>query len=551
MANQITDNRTILFDADSVNADNGGDWDTLGSTSESLDTDVKIEGTGSIGEQFSDGVRTLIWDNGATMDMTDLHVYVWVNCGIVGLLDLKANGGFAIRFTGPSSANFLEYYVGGSDSWPTAVEGGWVMFVVDLAAGASNTGGTPPAKTAIQGVGISGVTATVMTKVSDNTWIDACWTLAPATPGIIIEGRNGGTTDWNSADILTQLTISSGMFVLSAGGSYKLNAPIQVGISDTTTHGFTDTNKIWLWDDQEWVATDHYGLSALGASGGTTRVNLGAKSGTGADATGAQGIVIAAATAGKRWFMDFDDPDLDDIGFWGCSFQHGATFDWDDVAVDVASSLLIDCEKCHVSNANIVRASSIAPATADGVSFMDTDDIGDIINCTFEFSDGLGVGILSGGPASQSNVGNIFLGAYGGTPGDNLVSSSGSSDAMIDNQSAAAKTFNRSGGGTQPSFRNGVSATSDDVAAITLTFTPLIATSDISVFAAGDNTPITANDSSGTSFVASGIGASQSIDYKIYKPGYQVIEVYGVSFAASQNVLINQQVDPDFIEDAA
>jgi hypothetical protein len=42
MANQITDNRTILFQANSVTADNGGRWDTLSSTSETLDTDVKI-----------------------------------------------------------------------------------------------------------------------------------------------------------------------------------------------------------------------------------------------------------------------------------------------------------------------------------------------------------------------------------------------------------------------------------------------------------------------------------------------------------------------------
>ena len=167
MANQITDNRSVLFDADSVTNDNGssgtGRWDTLGSTSETLDTDVKIEGTGSIGEQFTDSVRTLIWDDGATMDLSNTHLYIWVNCGIVGLLDTKALGGFRVRLTGPSSANFVEWYVGGSDSWPTAIEGGWVMFVVDTAASTSNTGGTPPALTAIQGVGIAGVTATVMT----------------------------------------------------------------------------------------------------------------------------------------------------------------------------------------------------------------------------------------------------------------------------------------------------------------------------------------------------------------------------------------------------
>ena len=83
-----------------------------------------------------------------------------------------------------------------------------------------------------------------MTKVADNTWVDACWTLGADTPGIIIEGRNGGTADWNSSDILSQLGISAGMFVPAAGGGWKLNAPIQIGFNDTTTHGFADTMRV-------------------------------------------------------------------------------------------------------------------------------------------------------------------------------------------------------------------------------------------------------------------------------------------------------------------
>ncbi len=545
MANQITDNRTPLFNGDSVTGDNGGRWDTLGSTSETLNTDVKIEGTASIGEQFSDGVRTLIWDSSTTIDLTNAHVYIWVNCGIVGLLDLKSNGGFAIRFTGSSAADFFEYYVGGSDSWPTAIEGGWVQFVVDLAASTSNTGGTPPAVNSIVGIGISGVTATVMTKVSDNTWIDAGWYLPAATPGIIIEGRNGGTTDWDSADIATQLGSSPGIFVPSAGGSYKINVPIQIGINDTSTHGFSDTNAIWLFDNQEFVAADHYDISALGNVGGTTNVTFGVKNGTGVDATGAQGLTIAADVLGARWSMDFNDPNLDTIGFYGCSFLHGSTFDLDDAAVDVASVLAIDCTLAHLSNASIVRLSVVAPNTADGVAFCDTDDLGDISFSNFEFSDGHGIEILSGGPASQTNQGNIFTGAYLGTPGDNLVASSGSTDAMIYNNSTAAKTFNRSGGGTQPSFRNGATATSDDAATITLTFTPLQLNTEVTVYLTGTNTVVDTVENSTASFAATASGGV-AVDYKLINPGFLEIFIKNVTFSVSQNVNINQQVDRNY-----
>lgn len=546
MANQITDNRTVVCVAQ-TSAPASETWVATSSGTE--DTEIFIEGTTSIAENMTNSLRYVMYDDGAARDWSSNVFYIWVNCGIVGLLNSKAAGGFRVRFAGNTVTDFFEVYVGGNDSWPVAVSGGWAMFVVDIEdahTNSDNTGGTKPATNAIRHVGVAAITS-IMPRNADNTWIDAIWRLPDGSPGIIVEGRNGGTTDWTSADIAAQLGVSAGMFIdISVGGAYKVNAPIQFGINDTTTHGFTDTNAIWLWEDQEFVPSDLYGISALGNSGGTTRVNFGVKTGTGADATGAQGLTISAASVGARWFMDFDDPDLDDIGFWGCSFQHGATFDWDDPAVDSASTLLIDCTKCHVSNANIVRANSIAPNTADGVAFMDTDDLTDIINSTFEFSDGHGIEILSGGPASQANVGNIFLGAYGGTPGDNLTPSSGSNDAMIYNNSAAAKTFNRSGGGTQPSFRNGASATSDDVAAITLTFTPLITNSEVRVFDNATGAEITGVENSGTSFVASGVGASQVIDYKIINPGYLEIYIIGVSFATSQNVQVNQQPDRNF-----
>jgi hypothetical protein len=211
---------------------------------------------------------------------------------------------------------------------------------------------------------------------------------------------------------------------------------------------------------------------------------------------------------------------------------------------------MIDCEKAHLSNANVVRLSVVAPATADGVAFADTDDIGDIANSNFEFLDGHGIEILSGGPSTQSNIGNIFTGGYGGTPGDNNTPSSGSTDAMIYNNSADDKIFNRSGGGTLPSFRNGASATSDDVAAISLTFTPLEANSEVRLYETGTNVEIDGVENSGASFVASA-GAGQSLDYKIINPGFLEIFIINVSFAASQNVQVNQQIDRNFIEDAA
>lgn len=552
MANQITDNRTKIADA-ILTGGSAETWDAASSASE--DTEIFINGTTSVAEHMTNSRRYISYDSGSSNDWSNSVFYCWVNCGVVGLLNSLASGGFRVRFSGNDSdadTNYFERNIGGNDSWPVAVQGGWAMFVIDIEEASTNadaTGGTPPATNAIRYIGFSAITSS-MTRVADNTWFDAIWRLADGTPGIIVEGRNGGTTPWNSADIASQLGVETGIFIdAGLGGAYLINTPIQFGANDTETHDFEDTNSIWLWVDQDTVPTDLYGISALGNAGGSTTVTFGVKTGTGNDAVGSQGLIISAASAGARWFCDFDDANLDNIELYGCSFIHGATFNLDVAAVDLATVNFVDCDKAHVSNASIVRANVVDANTADGVAFMDTDDLGDIANSTFSFSDGHGVEILSGGPASQNNIGNTFLGAYGGTPGDNNTPSSGSNDAMIYNNAGAARTFNRSGGGTQPSFRNGASATSDDVASINLTFTPLESGSEVRVYDNATGNSITGIESSGTSFVAA-VTSGQAIDYKIFKFGFLEIERTNLTFSDSQNVQVNQQIDRNAVEDA-
>jgi hypothetical protein len=467
MANQILDNRTSLFFGDSTTADNGGDW-ALSSTSEQLDTTTFIEGTGAIAEQMTDSRRTLIWDQGTTSDMTDVVFYVWVNCGVVGLLESVANNGFCVRFTGPSNADYFEVTVGGNDSWPIAINGGWVQFVVDISAAEAApdlTGGTPPAITAIQGFGISAI-CTAMTKVSDNTWVDAGWTLAANTPGIIIEGRNAGTTDWSWQDVFDQLTVESGAIKLGTAGSFVLNTSIQWGINDTSTHGFTDTDAIVLFEEQGTMVDGQYFMQALGNSGGTTRVIMGVKTGTGDAATGARGVTfVGSATDPVRCNWDLDDANLDDIGFYGCTFTHQGDFLLNNSSVSSISSTFLDCSSALISDCrDFLRNRIINAATADGVAFISTNDLGDMVRNEFEFSDGHAVELITT-PAkvtSQADVGNLYSG-YGAT---------GTNDAeYYNNTGAGLVTVSVSGGGNGADYRNGTSATTSVQNTVTLAVT--------------------------------------------------------------------------------
>ena len=458
MANQITDNRTLVDNADSATP-----YDNLsGTAAGTLDTDVKIQGTGSIALNVTNTRAGLLFDAASAQNWSNNVFYVWINCGIVGLLDTKVNGGFTIRFCGATVSDFIEFYVGGNDSWPVTVEGGWAQFVVDVEATPSNTGGTPPATSAIRYVGFSAVTASVMTKMVDNTWIDESRRLPDGTPGVIIEGRDGGSTDWDWADVVAQLGVGVGTVKNGPGGSYVLNTPIQFGINDTTTHGFTDTNQILLWEDQEFAPTDLYSFSALGNSGGTTNVTWGVKTGTGDAATGAQGLTVSAASGGVRWGMDFDDPNLDGINFYGCVFQHGGGFQVDDPACSLISTTFLDCTSARVDNAgDFLRCKIISANTGDGVPFITTDDLTDIVFCEFEFSDGHALELTTPRVATQASKGNKFTG-YG------VI---GSNDAAVFNNSGGAVVINVTDSGDTPTFRNGSGATTTVNNNVTLTLT--------------------------------------------------------------------------------
>ena len=455
MANQITDNRTLVanFNTTTLNT-----VDISGSSAGTRDTEVLIEGASSASQYLGSSLDGLLYNAGSAQNWSNNVFYIWVNCGVVGLLDTKANGGFRIRFTGATVTDWFEVYVAGSDDWPPAVQGGWTQFVVDIETARSTaitngwTNGTTPATSAIQRVGWAGVTGGTMPRMVDNTWLDEIRRLPQNTAGILIEGRNGGSTDWDSEDIFTQLGLAVGTFVPSAGGAWKVNAPVQFGINDTTTHGFSDTNATWLWDDQEFLPDSFYGLSALGNAGGTTNVVFGVKNGTGDDATGSQGLAIQSASAGARWFMDFDDPNLDSIDFYGCSFQGGDTFQIDDPAVEAINTLYINCVQAFVSNSLQLKNTIVAPANGDGVAFMDTDNFLDIRFCTFNFLDGHAIEITSNVGSPQENRGNQFNGAF-----DNVGNGN---DAAIFNDSGGALTISNTNNSNlnTNSYRNGTSA---------------------------------------------------------------------------------------------
>jgi len=476
MANQITDQRTLIHAADVVTpyvyVDLGG------GSAGTLDAEIFVQGTGSVAEYLSSSLDGVLYNAGSAQNWSNNVFYIRINCGIVGLLATKAAGGFRIRFTGATVSNWFEVYVGGSDSWPRAIAGGWVTFVVDIEGARSTavtngwTNGTVPATSAIQRVGWAGITGGTMPRMADNTWMDAMYRLPDGSPGIRIEGRNGGATDWKFSDLFTQLGNASGVFTRAgAGGGFVCNAPIQIGINDATTHAFTDTNALVLWADQEFAPADLYGINIVGAATGTVNVRLGIKTGTGAAATGAQGCTITAGPAQVRWFLDADGADIDLVAFYGCTFIHGGDFQLDNTTVETISSQFIDCSSLVPNNAAAFQRNSIIDAnTADGVAFITSDDTSDIDDSSFSFSDGHAIQFTAAG--TFSFTGNSFSG-YGADT---------TNDAAVYNNSGGLITLNVGGGGGTPTVRNGAGASTTINNNISVTLTGLRDNTEVRVY---------------------------------------------------------------------
>lgn len=454
--NEIRDNRTQLSNADSI----GSVWvDIAGGNTLTLDTEIKIEGTGSIGEYCTTTRAGILGDAGSAQDWSNNHFYIWFNCAVVGLLDTKANGGVTVRFTGATVTDWFEVYVAGSDDFPTAVSGGWTMFVVDIETARSTavtngwTNGTTPATTAIQRVGVTFITATTMPRMVDNCWVDATWRLPDGSPGIIVDGRDQTVSahDWNWDDIVsTSESNAWGMVKRTSGGAIAVNAPIQFGVT-TGTHdqGFSDTNQVILFENQEFAATDLYVLDVRGNASGTQSFVAGNKVGSGDTATGDQGWVISAESSGVRWSFTGDNANTDTVNLMGCTFIHSGNWNLNSSNVEVRNCLFNDALSGNISNSMFAKNIIVNAATADGVALFETTTGADLKSNSFTFSDGHAIEYNGSTPAQFTFTSNLFTN-YG---------ADGTNDAAIFNDSGGDLIVDVVEGGTLPTFRNGASST--------------------------------------------------------------------------------------------
>jgi hypothetical protein len=494
----ITDNRTLLD-----NANETTNWDdAAGGQNTSANSETFILGSGSQSLKISNTTNAILYDAGSAQDWSNNHFYIWWNVSTAGKLNTKGSGGVRVRFCGATVGNFFEVYVDGSDTY----SGGFTMSVIDIETAAADPQNfnSPPATTAVRYVGVFfDVTAMISGNI-DNCFVDAIWRLPASTPGILVEGQNTGSVDWTWQDIVDAAddgdTTKAWGTAFRRDGVVFINTPIRFGANDAVTHGFSDTSEVVAWENQ-LVASDLYELEVIGGSG-TQSFALGTRVGTGDSSVGSEGCAFTADTTGQRYAINAIDANIDAAEFFGCTFLHASTIDVSNVNSEARSNLFSDVSTLTQADGGgdgtFQKNTSVNANTADGVAFLASDNLSTIKNNSFVFSDGHAIELTSTAGSPYTFEGNSFAG-YGGTPGSNLVASTGSNDACIYNNSGGAVIINVSGGGDLPSIRNGASATTTVNDNINLTVTVqdsgavAISGAEVAVFLTSDDSVILAS----------------------------------------------------------
>lgn len=356
MALVVTSNLILLDACDS------GTWTGIGAPG--IDSDIKKEGSGSIGVDTDIETNAFYSPAFTSIDLSNVACYAYMLCLTASFLDTKANGGMRMGLR-DSLGNESYWYVGGSDVYV----GGWEVFSFSTEITPDANNGTNATLTDITNVAF-GWKGLIKSKLSKNCFGDFFRYLATGLAAIKITGTNSVTdVGWDEAAILDD-AVPVGIVQKMKEGSFVLKGPIAIGDSSgTLTTEFTDKNSTLLWDDLP-VDSTHYGFVIEGNGTGTTDITIGGVVGTGDDRQGVQGGSISTAGPDWSWDSKTDIVDLDTVKIYGAVW-FGAK----------RRIKLDDLNKTSVISCTFINCGQIDPGvTNDGAeiiscAIIDPDDV--------------------------------------------------------------------------------------------------------------------------------------------------------------------------------
>lgn len=212
-----------------------------------VDSDLAIYGSVCISEaQRKSGKGSLIYTGTARTLPTSGAFFIWYKFFAPNALLTKASGGIQM-FVGSDSANFRQYYVNGSDTYPY---GGWKNYAVDPRISASATTGTPGTTYASAGFGAD--LSVGISKGNSHTLDHIRWGRGQAKVEFG-DGTSGYATFSGLATVNDNATTGRWGLFQEVGGSYLWKGLMSLGTA-TNAVDFRDSNVVIAIDNTEYVA---------------------------------------------------------------------------------------------------------------------------------------------------------------------------------------------------------------------------------------------------------------------------------------------------------
>ena len=526
---------TIANDTGTWGNDGGG-----GGTSD--EPDIVYQGTTAQSRKVSSTLIGRQLSGANAVDLTGaFSTYIFkLWCSNYSALNTRTTPGSELKIGSGSTAHH-SYYLFGSDNYPAA--GGWQFVaitptVTGYAAEVGDTGN--PSDTAISYYSWLGdYTAT---SKSENHVIDAI----DVGRGLKLYGGNGADPDCLFQDFIDADEGTSGNrwgHVRTVGGIMYCNGELAIGENASETAVATvfvdTTGQVLVWENG-LVETGYHKL----------RVNAGSPNVMAFNCTGATFISLGQKdNDGDRGYTTTEDSrlEVECVGtgaftaFIGCNFVNLSSFT--QTTAFPVQSCDVQCEtfvQAAIVENSIIRTTSVANvATMVDPTFGTTTEL----NNTEFIQEGAGHAIELG-TATSYNLTNIVFTGYSGTAGSNETPSSGSSAAAILNSSGGEVTLNVTSAGSVPSIRNTASSTTIVVAATQISFSGLVAGSNVEIFDDSDNSYIDGVASSGTTYsVSIDPGVYPTVNIMVMNFAYQFVRYENVDTTSGDVSFVVQQVD--------
>ena len=468
------DNRTEINDCE------GPTSEFDGSDVGAVDTELFYEGSSSISAQFSNAQEFLIAHQNSAgtnlnLDLSDSQVWIIIKDNLVASEAL--NGMQVVLGDGDANNDPNQgYVIGGNDNPGLVLGKQFYCLRLDVSNRAGLTviqhrNNGAPTFTAIGSVGYGALHAIAARGNVDNLFLDRMTFINNGSYAFTINAGTSGTPI-SLAALQTQddnpSTGGWGLFGRGVGSSFTLYASMEWGTPTGTADSYFSQSDSQIYFDGQQLGTGHFIFRTIGNTTGTNSFVL-------------NNCVLVSSGEPAIW--DYTDNNMDIVDIQDTQYIDMGTIAWPvtgGTTRQVLNSSFINCGQVDFSTITATGCSIIGGRNANGGILLDASgNSTNQTNLTFT-SDGTGHGVEITAAGTYTFTNWNFSGYSTASPGTNSTPSSGSTDAMVFNNSGGAVTINIFGG-TNVTVRNAASSTTTVVVAVTVTISGLLGNTEVSV----------------------------------------------------------------------